>query len=71
MSRLLPPARRPARNGSGGRPGGRRKPQAPGVDPGTKITFPPSLAGTTLTRSNGSTYEYTAPNGMEHHGRRL
>lgn len=37
---------------------------APGVDPGTKIAFPPSIAGTTLTRSNGSTYEYTAANGM-------
>ena len=37
---------------------------APGVDPGTKIAFPPSLAGATLSRSNGSTYEYTAPNGM-------
>jgi hypothetical protein len=36
----------------------------PGVDAGTKITFPSSLAGTTLTRSNASTYEYTAPNGM-------
>ena len=37
---------------------------APGVDPGTKIAFPPSLAGMTLARSNGSTYEYTASNGM-------
>ncbi len=37
---------------------------APGVDPGTKIAFPPSLAGTTLARSNGSTYEYAASNGM-------
>ena len=37
---------------------------APGVDPGTKIAFPSSLAGTTLARSNGSTYEYTASNGM-------
>ena len=37
---------------------------APGVDPGTKIAFPSSLAGATLSRSNGSTYEYTAPNGM-------
>ncbi|MBS0526169.1 MAG: hypothetical protein JSS04_21250 [Proteobacteria bacterium] len=37
---------------------------APGVDPGTRIAFPPSIAGTTLTRSNGSTYEYTAPNGI-------
>lgn len=37
---------------------------APGVDPGTMIAFPPSVAGTTLTRSNGSTYEYTASSGM-------
>ena len=37
---------------------------APGVDAGTRITFPPSLAGATLSRSYGSTYEYTAPNGM-------
>ena len=36
----------------------------PGVDAGTKIAFPPRLAGTTLSRSYGSTYEYTAPNGM-------
>jgi hypothetical protein len=37
---------------------------APAVDPGTKIAFAPSIAGASLTRSNGSTYEYTAPNGM-------
>jgi hypothetical protein len=37
---------------------------APGVDPGTKIAFPASIAGMTLTRSSGSTYEYTASNGM-------
>jgi hypothetical protein len=39
--------------------------QAPGVDPGTKIAFPPSLGGATLTRSHGSTYQYAAANGME------
>ncbi len=38
--------------------------EAPGVNPGTKIAFPASLAGATLTRSSGSTYEYTASNGM-------
>jgi hypothetical protein len=37
----------------------------PGVDPGTKIAFPPSLAGATLSRANGSTYQYVAANGME------
>ena len=37
---------------------------APSVDPGAKIAFPASLAGATLTRSNGSTYEYAAANGM-------
>ena len=37
----------------------------PGVDAGTKITFPASLGGATLSRSNGSTYQYTAPGGME------
>jgi hypothetical protein len=38
---------------------------APGVDPGTKIAFPASIAGMTLARSNGSTYQYTGPNGMD------
>jgi hypothetical protein len=38
---------------------------APGIDPGTKIAFPSSLAGATLARSNGSTYQYTAANGMD------
>jgi hypothetical protein len=37
---------------------------AAGVDPGTKIAFPASIAGATLTRSSGSTYEYAASNGM-------
>ena len=37
---------------------------ASGVDPGTKIAFPSSLAGATLARSTGSTYEYAAANGM-------
>jgi hypothetical protein len=39
--------------------------QAPGVDPGTKLVFPPSVAGATLTRSNGSTYQYVSPGGLE------
>jgi hypothetical protein len=38
--------------------------EAPGVDPGTRIAFPPSLAGATLSRSNGSTYEYSTSNGL-------
>jgi hypothetical protein len=38
---------------------------APGVDPGTKIAFPSSVAGTTLSRSSGSTYQYVAPSGMD------
>ena len=43
--------------------------QAPAVDPGTKLSFPPTLGGTSLARSasmtGGATYQYTAPNGME------
>jgi hypothetical protein len=43
--------------------------QAPAVDPGTRLSFPPTLGGTTLTRSDlaggGATYQYSAPNGME------
>jgi hypothetical protein len=29
------------------------------------IVFPPSVAGMTLTRSNASTFQYTAPSGMD------
>jgi hypothetical protein len=39
--------------------------QAPAVDPGTKISFAQTVGGATLTRSFGSTYQYTATNGME------
>ncbi|CAN5341823.1 hypothetical protein BH10PSE6_BH10PSE6_00010 [soil metagenome] len=43
--------------------------QAPAVDPGTKLSFPPTLAGTTLSRSSsvasGATYQYSTPNGIE------
>jgi len=43
--------------------------QAPPVDPATKLAFPATLGGATLSRSvsnaNSSTYQYLAPNGME------
>lgn len=39
--------------------------QAPAVDPGTRISFAPSVGGVTLARSSGSTYQYLAPNGMD------
>jgi hypothetical protein len=43
--------------------------QAPAVDPGTKLSFPPTLGGLTLSRSgsvaSGATYQYSAPNGIE------
>jgi hypothetical protein len=43
--------------------------QAPTVEPGTKLSFPPTLGGATLTQSasqaGGSSYQYAAPNGME------
>jgi len=43
--------------------------QAPTVDPGTRLSFPPTLGGTTLNRSeaigSGASYQYGAPNGME------
>jgi hypothetical protein len=43
--------------------------QAPAVDPGTKLSFPPTLGGATFSRSGsvggGATYQYSAPNGME------
>lgn len=43
--------------------------QAPAIDPGTKLSFPPTLGGTTQVRSasmtGGATYQYSAPNGME------
>ena len=39
--------------------------QAPPVEPGSKLAFPPSVGGTTLSRSFGSTYQYSAPNGLE------
>jgi hypothetical protein len=43
--------------------------QAPAVEPGTKLSFPPTLGGATLSRSGavgtGATYQYSAPNGME------
>jgi len=43
--------------------------QAPAVDPGTKLSFPPTLGGATLSRSlatpaGTATYQYAA-NGME------
>jgi len=43
--------------------------QAPTVEPGTKLSFPSTLGGATLTQSasqaGGSSYQYAAPNGME------
>lgn len=43
--------------------------QAPAVDPATKLSFPPTLGGATMTRSasvtGGATYQYSASNGME------
>ena len=43
--------------------------QAPAVEPGTKLSFPPALGGATLIQSGnqggGSSYQYAAPNGME------
>jgi len=43
--------------------------QAPAVEPGTKLSFPPTLGGATLLQSGnqggGSSYQYSAPNGME------
>ena len=43
--------------------------QAPTVEPGTKLSFPPTLGGATLTQSasqgGGSSYQYSASNGME------
>ena len=43
--------------------------QAPPVEPATKLAFPATLGGATLSRSvsnaNSSTYQYLAPNGME------
>jgi len=43
--------------------------QAPTVEPGTKLSFPPTLGGATLTQSmsqaGGSSYQYSAANGME------
>jgi hypothetical protein len=43
--------------------------QAPTVEPGTKLSFPPTLGGATLTQSGnqggGSSYQYAAPNGMD------
>jgi len=43
--------------------------QAPTVEPGTKLAFPATLGGATLTQSasqaSGSSYQYAAPNGME------
>jgi hypothetical protein len=39
--------------------------QAPAVEPGTKLSFAPTVGGATLSRSTGSTYQYQAPNGME------
>jgi len=42
---------------------------APPVDPATKLAFPATLGGATLSRSitnaGRSTYQYLAPNGME------
>jgi hypothetical protein len=39
--------------------------QAPTPGQAGGITFPASVAGATLSRSNGSTYQYTATNGLE------
>ena len=43
--------------------------QAPTVEPGTKLSFPATLAGATLERSasvrGGASYQYAAPNRME------
>jgi hypothetical protein len=43
--------------------------QAPSVEPGTKLSFPPTLGGASLTQSasqaGGSSYQYAAPNGMD------
>jgi hypothetical protein len=43
--------------------------QAPPVEPATKLAFPATLGGATLSRSvsnaNSSTYQYLAPNGIE------
>ena len=39
--------------------------QAPTPGQAGGITFPASVAGATLSRSNGSTYQYTAANGLE------
>jgi hypothetical protein len=43
--------------------------QAPTVEPGTKLAFPATLGGATLTQSanqaGGSSYQYSAANGME------
>jgi hypothetical protein len=43
--------------------------QAPAVEPGTRLSFPPALGGATLMQSGnqggGSSYQYSAPNGME------
>jgi hypothetical protein len=43
--------------------------QAPSVEPGTKLSFPPTLGGATFTQSGnqggGSSYQYSTPNGME------
>ena len=42
---------------------------APAVEPNTKLSFPPTLGGATFSRSGsvggGSSYQYTAGNGME------
>jgi hypothetical protein len=43
--------------------------QAPSVEPGTKLSFPATLGGATLTQSasqaGGSSYQYATTNGME------
>jgi len=43
--------------------------QAPAVEPNTKLNFAPTLGGATFarsaTRAGGSTYQYSAANGME------
>jgi hypothetical protein len=43
--------------------------EAATVEPGTKLSFPPTLGGATFARSGsaggGSTYQYSTPNGME------
>lgn len=49
-------------------PAAAQAPAAPAVEPNTKLAFPATLGGATLSRSGsmggGSSYQYAAPNGM-------